>query len=87
MSEEVFNENAQNYLRCTQEGIPCSPKIGKDAEKRLHACLVPYEKLDQVSERENAVTGRNVDYKQYDINNVMIIPDILKAREEELENE
>ena len=87
MSEENFRENAENYLRCKQEGLPCSPKIGKDSEKRLHACLVPYDKLDQVSERENAVTGRSVDYKQYDINNVMIIPDILRAQEEERENE
>lgn len=87
MSEEVFNENAQNYLRSLEEGIPRSPKIGKDSEKRLHACLVPYDKLDQVSERENAVTGRNVDYKQYDINNAIIIPDILRAQEEERVNE
>ena len=33
------------------------------------------------------MTGRSVDYKQYDINNVMIIPDILRAQEEERENE
>ena len=80
MSEAEFSRNLENYIRCREKGLPL-PKITKNAELRKHACLIPYDRLDELSERENTVTGKNTDYKQLDINNVMMIPQILKARE------
>ena len=44
-----------------------------------HNCLIAWEDLDALSEKENAVTGGGVDYKQYDINNVLAIPKLLQA--------
>ena len=54
---------------------------------RTHACLVPWEELDALSARENAITGDQVDYKAMDRNNVLALPEILGAyRDMEREN-
>ena len=79
MSEEEFNRNAAEFTRCRQEGIPCSIKISKNADARTHACLIPWDELDALSERENRVAGRNVDYKQIDINNALALPKLLQT--------
>lgn len=82
MSKKVFDARAAYYLDCVKQGIPCSPRFAKDSETRVHACLVPWEELDELSARENAVNGRNVDYKQLDINNIIAIPQLLRAQRE-----
>ena len=79
MSEEEFEANAKAWARCKAEGKPCSIKIAKNSEKRTHACLIPWEKLDELSRRENAITGRDVDYQQTDIDNVLTMPKLLHA--------
>lgn len=79
MSEAEFLRNTEQYMHCREKGLPL-PRITKNTEMRTHACLIPYDELDKLSERENAVTGKNTDYKQLDIDNVMMIPDILRAR-------
>ncbi len=81
MSEEEFEANAKAWARCKAEGKPCSIKIAKNSEKRTHACLIPWEELDELSRRENAITGRNVDYQQTDIDNVLTLPKLLRAGE------
>jgi hypothetical protein len=48
-------------------------------EKRKHACLIPWEALDGLSDRENSVTGGQVDYKQMDRNNILALPNVLKG--------
>ncbi len=80
MSEEEFIERAETYRKCVAEGLP-GIRLSKDAENRTHACLIPWDELDGLSKKESSVTGRELDYKQYDINNVLIIPEILKQRE------
>ena len=79
MSEAELVKNIENYVRCREKGLPL-PRITKNAEQRTHACLIPYDQLDALSERENAVTGKNTDYRRLDINNVLMIPRILEAR-------
>lgn len=81
MSREEFDANAETWARCRDEGVPCSIKIAKNQEKRLHACLIPWDELDELSERENRLTGRDIDYKQTDINNVLTLPKLLQAGE------
>ncbi len=81
MSAEEFDARAKEYLRKTSEGKPAGIKIAKDPTERKHACLIPWEELDELSARENRVTGRNVDYKQIDINNVMTLPKLLQSEE------
>ena len=80
MSNEELDKRAGIYRDCIEKGLP-GIRLTKDAENRTHACLISWEELDALSEKESSVTGRHVDYKQYDINNVLIIPEILKQRE------
>ncbi len=55
--------------------------LGKDRKQRLHACLIPWEELDALSERENAVTGGQVDYKEMDRENVRAAARVLAAEQ------
>ena len=82
MSDKEFESNVKEYIRCREKGLPL-PRITKNTERRTHACLIPYHDLDDLSAKENAVTGRNTDYKKMDIANVMMIPSILKKNTEE----
>ena len=83
MTEEEFDKRAEEYIENLREGKPANPRIGKDTDERSHACLIPYDQLDKLSEKEKKVTGRNVNYKQSDINNVLIIPRILRQEQAE----
>jgi hypothetical protein len=56
-------------------------RINKNQQARTHACLVSWDELDELSARDNAITGRGVDYKQLDINNVLALPAVLRADE------
>ena len=84
MTDDEFNANAAEWRRCQEKGIPCTVRIAKDTAARTHACLIPWDELDALSEKENAITGGSVDYKQYDINNVLALPKLIKAGEERI---
>ena len=82
MTDEEFEANAAEWRRCQEEGIPSTVRIARDTAARTHACLIPWDDLDALSFKVSSVTGRNVDYKQYDINNVLALPKLLRAGEE-----
>ena len=82
MSDEEFEANAAECRRCQEEGIPSTVRIARDTAARTHACLISWDELDALSFKVSAVTGRSVDYKQYDINNVLALPKLLRAGEE-----
>lgn len=84
MTDDEFNANAAEWRRCQEKGIPCTVRIAKDTAARTHACLIPWDELEALSEKENAITGGSVDYKQYDINNVLALPKLIKAGEERI---
>lgn len=77
MPKEIWQERAQAYATGDR-----TIRIGKDSERQLHACMIPWEKLDDLSARENAVTGGHVDYKALDRNNVLALSELLKKVEE-----
>lgn len=56
-------------------------RIGKNMVARTHACLIPWDNLDALSAKENAITGKNVDYKTMDTDNVLAIPQLLEVTE------
>ena len=81
MPEDVWLERAEIYRR--QKAAGETPiRIGKDPEKRLHACLIGWDELDALSEKENAVTGGTTDYKQSDRDNVEMLFALLKEAPE-----
>ena len=81
MPREVWDARAGRWLAAAKTADNGRPgfSIGKDAELRLHACLVPWEDLDELSARETAVTGKAVDYKEMDRRNILAAADVLKA--------
>lgn len=82
MTEEEYAERCRIYKEEKAKNPASRYRIGKDMDKRIHSCLIPWEELDVLSARENAVTGGNVDYKQMDRNNVLTLPVLLKSVKE-----
>ncbi len=72
MSEAELTNRCEQYRRGE------ITRIAKNADDLTHTCLAPWERLDALSRRENAVTGGQVDYKAMDRNNVLAMPDILR---------
>lgn len=72
MSAEEFERRAERYRRGEEK------RISKNARGKTHACLTPWEALDALSARENAVTGGSVDYKAMDRDNVLAITRLLE---------
>jgi len=82
MERAVFEDRCARYQQEMEQTGRSAVRVGKDAARRLHACLIPWEELDALSQAENAVTGKNVDYKQLDKNNVLAVPQVLRAGRE-----
>ena len=82
MPEETFRERAALYQEQVKEGVR-PLRIGKDTEHRLHACLTGWDELEELAEREAQATGVRKDYKQMDIDNVLMIPDLLREASHE----
>ena len=80
MSREEYESRASQYLAQVERGEK-PLRIGKNMVNRTHACLIPWEELDALSAREQEITGKPVDYKAMDTDNVMAVPTLLKIRE------
>lgn len=79
MDEETFRRRSAIHREERERTGSSRFRISKNVAQRQHACLVPWEDLDALSAAENAVTGKNVDYKATDKNNVLAVPDVLRA--------
>lgn len=73
MTEEEFQARSKTYLQQKQAG-QTPLRIGKNMQNRTHACLIPWDALDELSQKEAQVTGSYVNYKQMDTDNVLAIP-------------
>lgn len=82
MPPEVWAQRTERY----RQGAPADFRISRDSQSRLQACLIPWEELDDLSRRENAVTGGQVDYKKMDRNNVLMLAQVLRAQQTKEEN-
>lgn len=77
MPKDVFDERGRRYREGTLDG-----KIGKDTHRRLHACLIPWEDLPRLDQEEERWTGKPVDYRKMDLDNIGMLPRILRAAEQ-----
>ena len=85
MSNEEYDARTQIYLeqqRATGKG---KIRIGKNLDAQTHACLIGWDELDALSRKENAITGGNVDYKQLDKNNILLVPTLFQIRKQDTE--
>lgn len=80
MSNEEFADRCKQFAAEKQACGQGKIRVGKDLQARRHACLIPWDDLDELSQKENAATGRDVDYKQLDRNNVLALPTLLKTK-------
>ncbi len=78
MPPEIVAQRGAQYAEEKARTGKSSLRIGKDAENRQHACLIPWEALDELAETEAGYTGVRKDYKKMDIDNVRMIPDMLR---------
>lgn len=78
MSEGEFARRGELYLKQLEETGKASIRIAKDMDRRVHACLVSWEELDDLSARENRITGKSVNYQALDTENVLAVPELMK---------
>ena len=71
MTKKQIDERVRLYQKDS------SVRILKDVEHKRHGCLVPWNDLDELSDFENSYTGKNVDYKQMDRENVKAVCKII----------
>lgn len=81
MTEQEYEARCRAYRAEVAEKGASRIRLGKDLDARIHACLIGWEELDALSDKENRVTGGKVNYKQMDRNNVLAMPEVLKAGE------
>lgn len=82
MNDEEFESRAREYLRQVENNGKAAIRISKNMENRTHACLVPWDGLDLLAEKEAKITGRYVNYKQMDTDNVLAVPALVQAKKE-----
>ncbi len=81
MPPEVYDAREQQFLKEKAGSGEGRIRAGKDTKARLHACMIPWEDLDALSERESRATGKPKDYKQADRDNILALPGQLAALE------
>ena len=80
MGEEEYAQRAAEYSCQMARDGKATIRIGKNMAGRTHACLIDWDELDELSARENAITGKAVNYKSMDMENIRIVPDLLMSR-------
>lgn len=79
MSAEEYSQRAATYRQQVADGQH-PLRIGKNMAGRTHACLIGWEELDELSQREGSLTGKTINYKAMDTENVCLIPELLRIR-------
>ena len=77
MPEDVYESRVDAFRKAQEEDPHTTYRIARDMEHRFHACLIPWEELDTYSQKENAVTGHNRDYRENDRDNIRMIQKVL----------
>lgn len=79
MTDEEFQSRADEYRRQLKETGKATVRITKNMADRTHACLVHWDELPALGEKEAAVTGRYVNYQDMDTENVLLYPQLFKT--------
>lgn len=79
MEEAEYQERAREYLSQVAAGEEKPIRIGKNMAAKTHACLIEWEALDSLSRKETEITGKQVDYQAIDLENVLIVPELLRT--------
>lgn len=77
MTDEEFEERAKEYRKQKEQDPDTDYRITRDMKKRIHACIIPWEKLNAYSAKENAVTGDNRNYAENDRDNIRALSELV----------
>ena len=77
MPAEVYDAREQQFLKEKAEEGEGRIRVGKDTVNKLHACMIPWEELDELSARESKAAGTPKDYKQADRDIILALPEQL----------
>lgn len=80
MSDEEFDARTRIYEQEVAQCGKAKIRIAKNMTGKTHACLVSWDGLDVLSAKENSVTGGNVNYKQLDTDNILLVPHLLQIK-------
>ena len=80
MSDKELYLRAQIRQEQLTKGSHGLIRITKNMINRTHACLVSWEDLVVLAQKEHALTGTLKDYQKMDIDNIMLIPKLLEIR-------
>ena len=75
MDKKELAERAELY----KKGLV--PSVAKNAKNKRHACLIPWEEIDELSSLETTLTGRHHDFKQVDRDNVKAVWEIISKQQ------
>lgn len=81
MSDEEFESRAEAFRKEKAETGKGKTRISKNTVNRTHACLISWDALNQLDEKEIAVTGKDPTYQQKDKDNVNLIPTMLLLKD------
>ena len=81
MSMDEFEERARIFMKEVEEYGKSSIRITKNNVTRTHACLISWDELDYLSQCESCITCKPINYKQFDINNILTVWQTMKTQE------
>ena len=79
MTDEEFEDRARQYKDEFAQKGSSDIRISKNMKNRTHACLVSWDELVTLSEKEAEIIGKYRDYQAMDTDNILSIPHILKS--------
>lgn len=80
MTPEEYDQRTSTYLEQVEKTGRGSIRIGKNMAAGTHACLIGWDELDALSAKESQITGKPVNYKQMDTDNILLLPKLLQAK-------
>ena len=78
MDKSEFTARIKEYNHEIKKYGKSSIKTTTDMENLMHACLVDWDELDEISRFENSLTHNNKNYKDLDRANIDMIMDIIQ---------
>lgn len=82
MPEQVYQERVAEFRKEREADSNTGYRIARDMDRRFHACLIPWEDLEDYTRKENAVTGQNRNYCENDRENIRAIGEVLRKMDE-----
>lgn len=79
MTQEEFDARSAEYRRQLATDGKATIRIAKNLPGLTHACLTDWDGLKELDRKEKAVTGKPVDYQYLDSQNVLAVPELLRA--------